>query len=62
VQLPEQGSLQVSLNELALPSIPELEGQINPAAIIPGHGVILGETINITASCRRKMLRSTLQR
>jgi hypothetical protein len=38
-----QGSLQVRLKKLALPAIAELEVQINPAAIILGHGIIVGE-------------------
>ncbi len=58
VQLPGQGSLLVLLQELASPVVPEFEVQINPTAIILGHGVSVGETINITASWRRKVLHS----
>ena len=42
VQLPGQSSLQVLLQELAVPAISALEVQVHPAAIIVDRGVILG--------------------
>jgi hypothetical protein len=58
LQLPGQGSLQVCLEELTMPAVATLEVHLHPATIILSHGEFVGETINITASWRRKVLHS----
>jgi len=56
VQLPGQGNLQILLQKLAMPAIPELEGEAHPMALfLRTHGTSAGEEtankIHITA-CR----------
>ena len=43
MQLPWQGGLQVRLQELATPTIAQLEGQVYPVSLLLGHGASIGE-------------------